>query len=124
MRLFIDGLPERVCGQYIEQERSTMGVKTYMSVLGFKMTDKVTEFSGVAESVCFDLYGCVQVAIRPVKLTDKGDVQDSRWFDFSRLRLDHDRARVMEPTAAWFDDHRNNQDRNDPKGPAEKPALR
>lgn len=64
-------------------------MKQYIEMLGFKYADRVTGFVGVAESVCFDLYGCVQFILRAevVAGTD-GEVKvpDGRWFDASRLK--------------------------------------
>lgn len=70
-------------------------VKKHLALLGKKVIDKVTEFSGVAESVCFDLYGCIQVCVCPVKGED-GKLKDSHWFDASRLIVDSDTP-VMPP---------------------------
>jgi hypothetical protein len=73
-------------------------MKQYIEMMGFKFRDRVSGFDGVAESVSFDLYGCVQVALRPsVTKDDKGamTMQEGRWFDASRLERIPG-ARVME----------------------------
>jgi hypothetical protein len=80
-----------------------------VDLLGWPVEDAVTGFSGVATSVSFDLYGCVQVVVSP-PMNDKGDVPDGRWFDISRLNRVGDR-RVMAPPSSWTE-----------RGPAEKPA--
>jgi hypothetical protein len=54
--------------------------------LGRKAKDKVTGFSGVIESVGFDLYGCVQYVIVP-EAKEGRDYGDSRWFDVTRLEV-------------------------------------
>jgi hypothetical protein len=66
-----------------------------MSLLGYRVKDKVTGFEGVAASICFDLYGCVQAAVTPA-MKEPGKLEDSRWFDTSRLDVMSD-APVMEP---------------------------
>ena len=58
-------------------------MQEYLEILGYTVRDKVTQFSGVASTVGFDLYGCVQVIVTP---RDNGkDTPEPRWFDFSRL---------------------------------------
>lgn len=56
----------------------------YMKLLGMKVKDKVTGFSGVVESVSFDLYGCVQIVVRP-EATKDGKQSDAHWFDAKRV---------------------------------------
>lgn len=84
-------------------------VSDYLQILGFPASDRITGFSGVAASVCFDLYGCIQVVITP-PVNDKGEAPESRWFDIARVATTG--GRVMEPPARW----------TAAKGPAEKPA--
>jgi hypothetical protein len=60
-------------------------VSKHLSLLGMKVEDKVTQFKGVAVSVSFDLYGCVQVLIDP-GLDEKGNHRDSRWKDVTRIK--------------------------------------
>ena len=66
----------------------------HMRLLGTKVHDKVTGFSGVVSSVSFDLYGCVQVIVTP-GLDKDGKHQDGHWFDAKRLVVD-DAKPVME----------------------------
>ena len=63
-----------------------MEVKKHLGLLGLKVKDRVTGFSGVVESISFDLYGCVQCVIKPA-IDEKGEVRDGRWFDVSRLDI-------------------------------------
>ncbi len=58
----------------------------YLDYLGLKVKDRVTGFEGVVSSICFDLYGCVQVAITPPAGAD-GKLGDGHWFDIKRLEL-------------------------------------
>jgi hypothetical protein len=71
-------------------------MKEYLDILGFPVKDRVTGFEGVAGTVGFDLYGCVQVIVSPVGVGEKGELKKSSWFDFSRLEKTSS-ARVMEP---------------------------
>ncbi len=91
-----------------------MNVKEYLDAMGYTGEDKVTGFFGVIDSVCFDLYGCVQVSLRP-GVTDKGDLPDGRWFDSSRLTINRDK-RVMDPP-----DYDYGSIAEGKKGPAIKP---
>ncbi len=81
----------------------------YFDILGHKCRDVVTGFEGVAETLSFDLYGCVQVVVRPL-VTKPGDYLDGRWFDYNRLMV-ISQTRVMP--IPIFDD--------EDKGPADKP---
>lgn len=58
-------------------------MKQYLDILGLRVKDCVTGLEGVATSVCFDLYGCVQVAVNPE--AKDGKAADGRWFDHKRL---------------------------------------
>jgi hypothetical protein len=60
-------------------------MEEHLRLLGFKVKDLVTGYEGVAVSIDFDLYGCVQVAVHPGVDKD-GKMQESRWFDEKRLR--------------------------------------
>lgn len=61
-------------------------VKKHLSLLGRTVTDRVTNFKGVVESVGFDLYGCIQVIVRPSVGKD-GKSEDARWFDVKCLKV-------------------------------------
>lgn len=70
----------------------------YIEMMGHKFRDRVSGYEGVAESVSFDLYGCVQVALRPAVVHDDKEgpkLPDGRWFDASRLEKTS-KKRVME----------------------------
>lgn len=60
----------------------------YFDLLGYVCEDIVTGAKGVAESLSFDLYGCIQIAIRPQLPKDAkvDDYPDGRWFDAKRLK--------------------------------------
>lgn len=58
----------------------------YLELLGFKVRDVVTGFSGTVTSVSFDLYGCVQAIVSP-EFKD-GKIGDSHWFDLKRLKVE------------------------------------
>ena len=60
-------------------------MKEYLDILGYKVRDRVTGFVGVATSVCFDLYGCVQVVVR-AEVKD-GKIEEGSWFDHKRLEI-------------------------------------
>lgn len=91
-----------------------------MRLLGLKVKDKVTGFSGVCSSISYDLYGCIQAVVTP--LTDeKGALPDSRWLDTSRLEV-LDETPVMEIPGGRFSVKRGGT--TEPSlapGPAEKP---
>lgn len=89
-----------------------------IDLLGHRGKDRVTGFSGTISSVCFDLYGCVQLALTPSAGTD-GKLGEGHWFDVNRVEITS-KAKVMAtPTFAARDDKPSNHE----SGPAEKPAM-
>lgn len=70
-----------------------MNIKKHLDLLGMRAVDRVTGFTGVISSICFDLYGCVQATVSPS--TDKGKIADSHYFDVQRLKITH-REPVMD----------------------------
>jgi hypothetical protein len=95
-------------------------VKATIKLLGMRGKDKVTGFSGMVGSVCFDAYGCVQVALTPPVDAD-GKPRDGHWFDVQRIDFSEERVmpvpdfegRASAPKTPQTYDH----------GPAEKPSF-
>lgn len=52
--------------------------------LGRECRDRITGFSGIGASVCFDVYGCIQTCLTPPAGKD-GKLGDSHWFDNNRI---------------------------------------
>lgn len=88
-------------------------MQNYLYFLGREVQDKVTGFRGIVDSICFDLYGCVQCSVRPrvVVKDGKQEMTDARWHDYHRLTVITGDPVMKQPT---FDYDR---------GPAEKPSL-
>jgi len=63
-----------------------MEIKKHLSLLGLKVEDKVTGFTGVVATVSFDLYGCVQVIVKP-PINENGESREGNWYDVSRLKI-------------------------------------
>lgn len=97
-------------------ESMSLLVKKHFDLLGHKVKDKVTGLTGIATSLSFDLYGCVQVIINP-GLTKDGKLGDQHWFDIARLEK-VSKSRVMD--APDFDFGPVAEGR---RGPAEKPFI-
>lgn len=73
-----------------------MTVEEYLKYLGLKAKDRVTGFEGVVDSVCFDLYGCVQISLRmPHQAGKENEMAPCHWFDAKRLEVLSDTP-VME----------------------------
>lgn len=66
----------------------------HIELLGYKATDKVTGFSGVIDSVCFDAYGCIQLSLKPPVGND-GKIPEGYWFDVTRLEI-NTKKRVID----------------------------
>ena len=52
----------------------------YLDLLGYRVTDRITGFSGVVESISYDLYGCIQPWVVPA-IDEKGKLETGRFFD-------------------------------------------
>lgn len=90
-------------------------VQKHLSILGMKVTDRVTGLVGVVTSVGFDLYGCVQAIVHP-GIDKDGKLRDSLWFDIARLEVVSS-VPVMAPP-----NFTSGPVAEGLKGPAEKPA--
>lgn len=86
----------------------------HLSLLGMRVKDKVTGFTGVVTSIAFDLYGCIQAVINPGVDKD-GKLQDQTWFDVGRLEIISDKPVIEQPN---FESGRQAEGK---QGPAEKP---
>lgn len=91
-------------------------VKEHLNLLGLKVKDKVTGFTGIVSSVGFDLYGCIQAVVNPGLGAD-GKLQDQLWFDVNRLTVLATRPVMTRPN---FDFGPVAEGRH---GPAEKPLF-
>ena len=89
-------------------------IQKHLSLLGLRVTDRVTGFEGVVASVCFDLYGCIQAVVNP-GLTPEGKLGASEWFDVSRLEPANDTPVMPRP------DYIEGALAEGKHGPAEKP---
>lgn len=89
--------------------------KETVNLLGHKAKDKVTGFSGVITTVCFDLYGCVQAALTPASVDNKAP-ESSNWYDVNRLIISDERVMPVPSFAATIATFE--------KGPAEKQCPR
>lgn len=83
-----------------------------LDMLGCRIKDLITGLEGIAVSVSFDLYGCLQVALHP-GLDKDGKLKDTMWFDSNRLV-------VLDPNPVMRCPHFESAD----KGPAEKPYAK
>jgi|SRR6185369_17542753 len=68
-----------------------LNVKGHLDLLGFKVKDRVTGFTGVVTSISFDLYGCIQAIVHP-GLDKDGKPLEQNWFDVNRLQLAGERV--------------------------------
>jgi hypothetical protein len=93
-----------------------------LKLLGLRVRDRVTAFEGVVESICYDLYGCIQAAVRPQKLNEMGEIAEGRWMDVMRLEV-LDEKPVMEVPGKRFVVERSSEPtrQTNTSGPAEKP---
>ena len=61
-------------------------IKEHLNLLGLKVKDCVTNFTGVVSTISFDLYGCVQAIVTP-QVGKDGIKKDAHWFDVNRLKV-------------------------------------
>lgn len=57
---------------------------TELSLLGYKVKDRVSGMVGVVTTISFDLYGCIQALVHP-GIDKDGKCIDLHWFDLARL---------------------------------------
>jgi len=94
-------------------------IQDHFNMLGHKVKDAVTGYEGVATSLSFDLYGCVQVSVTPpVRKDEDGEKYYGKWFDVSRLKITSKR-RAMDPP----DFFGKTAVAKGMKGAAEKPSM-
>ncbi|MCP4101722.1 MAG: hypothetical protein GY750_09900 [Lentisphaerae bacterium] len=91
--------------------------KRHIELLGYKAKDKITGFKGVIDSVCFDLYGCVQLSLKP-GIDKDGKMRTSFWFDVTRLKINTDKRIVDLP------DFYEGYVAEGKKGAADKPDMK
>ena len=89
----------------------------HIELLGLTAEDKVTGFKGTIDSVCFDLYGCIQISLKP-KMDKDGKIDNGYWFDVTRLKV-YEKKRVVD-----FPDFYEGYVAEGKKGPASKPLNR
>jgi len=94
-------------------------MQQHLDYLGRRATDRITGFTGVITSVCFDLYGCIQAIVNP-GLKPDGSFGDANWFDISRLQLSDEPPVMPPPTYDWTPQ----TIASGGKGPAEKPHMK
>ena len=82
-----------------------------VDLLGKKAKDKITGFSGIVTSVCFDLYGCIQIILAQQKTTK----ESSGWIDINRIIIVSHKRIMPLPTYNHYETY------EDVHGPAEKP---
>jgi hypothetical protein len=66
-------------------------MKEYLQLLGSPQRDRVTKFTGVVSSICFDAYGCVMAFVTPPVGKD-GKIPEGAWFDVKRLEANGKRV--------------------------------
>ena len=92
-------------------------VQQHLDNLGKTGRDKVTGLEGVIDSLCFDLYGCIQYMIKP-KAKENGELVNSYWIDVTRVEVIND-ERVMP-----LPDYDSGYIAEGKKGAADKPASK
>lgn len=95
-----------------------MNIDEHLDLLGRKAKDKVTGFTGIIDSISFDLYGCIQAALKPFTLDKEGMIKDGCYFDITRLTLIGSKRSVDMPRfdLGYVADGK--------KGAAQKPTTR
>lgn len=87
-------------------------MKKYFDFLGYECQDTITNAKGVADSICFDLYGCVQISLRP-KVNKAGEHPQGCWYDAKRIKAVGKKPIIVQPNF--------NIDAGDEIGAAKKP---
>lgn len=91
-------------------------MKEFMGLLGHKVRDRISGMEGIAESVAFDLYGCVQICVHQPGLDEKENtLKKSYWMDHSRLEVLSEEPVMENPFVKQI------RKPGDENGPAMKP---
>ena len=99
-----------------------INVPQQLSLLGYKVRDKITKREGVITSISFDLFGCCQAIINP-GIDKDGKQIDSFWFDTNRLEIIEDQ-KVMDVCAVFeFGDDAEPVATEPAHGPETKPTF-
>jgi len=95
-------------------------IEETIQYLGLRGRDKVTGFDGTVSSVCFDLYGCVQLALAPPVDKD-GKLPTSHWFDVHRIELSA--VRLMDVPDFKAMARKKDEPKTYEHGPADKSEI-
>jgi len=95
-----------------------MKINDHLNLLGTRVRDRVTGFTGIVTTVSFDLYGCIQPLVNP-GMNEKRELPDSKWFDSNRLEVLDSTPVMPRPKYEWTPE----KVASGGKGPAEKPAA-
>jgi len=69
-----------------------------VEILGSKVKDTITGFTGIATGFITFMYGCNRVQITPQELHD-GKSIDPEWFDDQRVQVVEEQKPAVEPTS-------------------------
>ena len=94
----------------------------YMDLLGFTCRDLVTGFEGVAESVSYDLYGCIQICIRAPYDQSNSKMPEARWIDGQRLLTISNKPVIEVPNFSQHGVFTKSKKVKKENGPADLPA--
>ena len=87
-----------------------------INLLGSKAKDKITKQNGIISTISFDLYGCIQVLLTPLKVKNGEDIKKHGWFDINRIEIIKEKKVMEHPSfETKYDSY------NDVGGPADKP---
>jgi len=89
-----------------------------IEMLGSEAKDKITKQNGVISSIAFDLYGCIQVLLTPLKVENNHDIKVHGWFDINRMVITKKRKIMNHPS---FENKYS--ELKDVSGPSEKPTT-
>jgi hypothetical protein len=68
-------------------ETKKINIEENLNLLGLKVRDIVSGIEGIVTHVGFDLFGCVQVILRPEYIKETGVLPDTVWLDVCRLEV-------------------------------------
>jgi hypothetical protein len=98
------------------RSKTTTNTQKHLGILGLRVVDSVTGYTGIATTVAFDLYGCIQVFINP-GLDKDGKLKEGNWFDIARFEVVNNTPVMRQP------DFENGAQAEGMQGAAEKTAM-
>lgn len=94
-----------------------------MELMGMRVRDRISGFTGIVVSVAYDLYGCIQATVHPGMDDKQEKMKDQHWFDINRLEVLGPGDDPVMPIPDFEAVIEGGRPKRHEQGPAEKPPM-